>query len=332
MANVTYQVYVGGRWLPNVTNLNDYAGIYGTPIQAVYANLSSGSIQYRTHTQNGKWLPWVSDRSDYAGIYGRNIDGLQMKITGLPGCDVRYRTYVGGRWLPWVTGTSDYAGIYGQTISGIQVEIISHGGSGGSGGSGGTKPNPIPDGTAGSKASANIIYYIKGIEGFAPNYYFDSVGVRTLGYGMTGSELNGVSTPLSEATGAKYLANNLNNSYYSKVLNIVKSRGVSNPKQREIDAFASFAYNLGVGAFSSSTLLNKYAAGERGESIHKEFKKWVHAGGQVLNGLVRRREEEWNIFSGSSTKVGGWNCPPSINIIGGRGNITDNNGYGANPY
>ena len=141
MANVTYQVYAGGRWLPNVTNLNDYAGIYGTPIQAVYANLSSGSIQYRTHTQNGSWLPWVSDRSDYAGIYGKNIDGLQMKISGLSGCDVRYRAYADGRWLPWVTGTSDYAGIFGKPISGIQVEIVSNGG--GDGGSSSSKQQAV---------------------------------------------------------------------------------------------------------------------------------------------------------------------------------------------
>lgn len=131
MANVTYQVYAGGRWLPNVTNLSDYAGIYGTPIQGVYASLSSGSIQYRVHTQNGSWLPWVSDRSDYAGILGQNIDGLQMKVTGLSGCNVRYRAYVGGGWLPWVTGLEDYAGIYGQAISGIQAEIVSSGTSGG---------------------------------------------------------------------------------------------------------------------------------------------------------------------------------------------------------
>lgn len=39
--NVTYQVYTGGRWLPNVTNLTDYAGIYGSPIQGVYANCNS---------------------------------------------------------------------------------------------------------------------------------------------------------------------------------------------------------------------------------------------------------------------------------------------------
>jgi len=132
MANVTYQVYAGGRWLPNVTNLSDYAGIYGTPIQGVYANLDKGSIQYRTHTQNGDWLPWVSDRSDYAGILGKNVDGIQMKISGLSGYNVKYRAYVGGRWLPWVVGLEDYAGIFGQPIEGIQVEIVS-GNSSGSG-------------------------------------------------------------------------------------------------------------------------------------------------------------------------------------------------------
>ncbi|MFA9397441.1 MAG: hypothetical protein ACERKV_04135 [Clostridiaceae bacterium] len=122
--NVTYQVYAGGRWLSNVINLSDYAGIYGTPIQGVYASLSSGNISYRTHTQGGSWLSWVTNRSDYAGILGRNVDGLQMKVSGLSGYNVRYRAYVSGSWLPWVNGTEDYAGIYGQAISGIQVEII----------------------------------------------------------------------------------------------------------------------------------------------------------------------------------------------------------------
>lgn len=188
-----------------------------------------------------------------------------------------------------------------------------------------------PGGTAGSKASSNIIYYVKGIEGFAPNYYYDSVGVKTLGYGMTKGELVGVSTPLSEASATHYLTKYFNRDYYSKVLSIVKRKGVSNPKQREIDAFSSFAYNLGVGAFEESTLLKKYIAGERGESIHNEFKKWVHGDGQVLPGLVRRREEEWKIFSGSG-QVAGYNGRPYIDIIGGSGSVTANGGYGAAPY
>lgn len=188
-----------------------------------------------------------------------------------------------------------------------------------------------PGGTAGSRASANIIYYVKGIEGFAPNIYHDSVGVPTLGYGMTGSELNGVSTPMSETSATHHLTQNFNRDYYKPVLRIVKKRGVSNPKQREIDAFASFAYNNGVPGFEDSTLLDKYAAGERGESIHNEFKRWVHAGGEVLPGLVRRREEEWKIFSNSGA-VAGYNGRPYIDIIGGSGSVTANGGYGAAPY
>lgn len=138
--NVTYQVYTGGRWLPNVTNLTDYAGIYGQSIQGVYASLSRGSIQYRTHTQGGYWLPWVTDRTDYAGSLDKNADGLQMQLIGLSGYNVKYRIYTGGRWLPWVIGTTDYAGIFGKVVEAIQVEIVS-----GNSGGGDTLP-PVPSG------------------------------------------------------------------------------------------------------------------------------------------------------------------------------------------
>ncbi|EOU1128912.1 phage tail protein [Clostridium perfringens] len=198
-------------------------------------------------------------------------------------------------------------------------------------------PGGNTNGAAGTKASKNIIYYVKGIEGYAPYHYYDSVGVKTLGYGMTGKELNGVSVPLSETSATHYLVNNFNRDYYIPVLNIVKSKGVSDPLQREIDAFASFAYNCGVEGFRNSQLLKRYVNGERGESIHNEFMKWIHAGSSVSNGLIRRREEEWKIFSGSSSPVGGYNTAPSISYINKAGLptsklVTENGGYGASPY
>lgn len=198
-------------------------------------------------------------------------------------------------------------------------------------------PGGNVNGNAGTKASKNIIYYVKGIEGYAPYHYYDSVGVKTLGYGMTGNELNGVSVPLSETSATHYLVNNFNRDYYIQVLNIVKSKGVSNPLQREIDAFASFAYNCGVEGFRNSQLLKRYINGERGEGIHNEFMKWIHAGSSVSNGLIRRREEEWKIFSGSSSPVGGYNTAPSISYINKAGLptskvVTENGGYGASPY
>ncbi|MDU6114578.1 MAG: N-acetylmuramoyl-L-alanine amidase [Paeniclostridium sordellii] len=122
--NVTYQVYVNGKWLPNVTKANDYAGIFGNPIQAIYANLNEGSIRYRVHTVNGTWLPWVKDRSDYSGIYGKNIDGLQIQLIGLDNYSVEYSVYVERRWLPWVIDLNDYAGIYGKFIEGVQIQVI----------------------------------------------------------------------------------------------------------------------------------------------------------------------------------------------------------------
>lgn len=122
--DVTYQVYINGKWLPNVTNLNDYAGIFGKPIQAIYASLNEGSIRYRVHTINGTWLPWVTNREDYAGIFGKNIDALEMQLIGLEEYSVKYRAYVSGRWLPWVNDLTDYAGIYGKAIEGIQAQVI----------------------------------------------------------------------------------------------------------------------------------------------------------------------------------------------------------------
>ena len=122
--NVTYQTYTNGKWLPNVVNLSDYAGILGQSISGLYANTNKGYLKYRVHTVGGDWLPWVIDRQDYAGILGKNIDGIQMQLLELSSYSVSYRVYVGGRWLPWVADLSDYAGIYGQSISGVQIDVV----------------------------------------------------------------------------------------------------------------------------------------------------------------------------------------------------------------
>ena len=85
-----------------------------------------------------------------------------------------------------------------------------------------------------------------------------------------------------------------------------------------------------------STLFRIYCEGVRDERIHNEFKRWVHAGGRVLAGLVRRREEEWRIFNGEGS-VNGYYSRPYINYVDRNGNSTSrmietNGGYGAKPY
>lgn len=60
-------------------------------------------------------------------------------------------------------------------------------------------------------------------------------------------------------------------------------------------ALISFAFNVGVGAFSKSTLRRLINEGKLANASY-EFRKWVHSGGVRLDGLVRRREAEMRLF------------------------------------
>ena len=60
-------------------------------------------------------------------------------------------------------------------------------------------------------------------------------------------------------------------------------------------ALTSFTYNLGSGAFRSSTLRAKINRGDL-EGASKEFGRWVNSGGRKLRGLVIRREAERRLF------------------------------------
>lgn len=60
-------------------------------------------------------------------------------------------------------------------------------------------------------------------------------------------------------------------------------------------ALVSFTFNLGAGAFRSSTLLRKVKAGDFVEA-ERQFSRWVFAGGRKLRGLVLRRAAEARMF------------------------------------
>ena len=128
---IKYQTWddIYNRWLPNVINDKDYAGIFGHDICCIYANANKGNVYYKVGYKGGKWLPEVKNRSDYAGIYNKPIDRFMIKsdIDKL-----MYRAHLRRqkRWLPWVTGynqndsNNGYAGIIGEEIDAIQIKPI----------------------------------------------------------------------------------------------------------------------------------------------------------------------------------------------------------------
>lgn len=119
--NIYYKVYVDNRWLPEVKNLEDYAGIYDKPIKAIMVRADGQSVTYKVSTLNSSnYYPYVTDHSDYAGDLKNNIDKVMVQNS-----NVKYRVHtLKGGWLPWVVGDSDYAGIKGKAIDGIQMQLI----------------------------------------------------------------------------------------------------------------------------------------------------------------------------------------------------------------
>ena len=85
--NVFYKVhYKGGKWLPEVKNRNDYAGLYNKPIDGFMIKSDVRQLTYRVHLRrSNKWLPWVTgynqndSNNGYAGILGQEIDAIQIK-------------------------------------------------------------------------------------------------------------------------------------------------------------------------------------------------------------------------------------------------------------
>lgn len=72
--------------------------------------------------------------------------------------------------------------------------------------------------------------------------------------------------------------------------------------QYEFDALACWAYNVGLGACRSSTLLRAIHQGKH-QLVPNELRKWTRAGGKILAGLVNRREAEISIWTNGDYDV-----------------------------
>lgn len=82
--NVYYRVKTQKHgWLPEVKNLEDYAGYENSPIIGVAIRVDKGSLKYRVHTKNGGFLPYVTgyDINEHNNGYAGNgsiIDAIEV--------------------------------------------------------------------------------------------------------------------------------------------------------------------------------------------------------------------------------------------------------------
>lgn len=144
------------------------------------------------------------------------------------------------------------------------------------------------------RTSTRGLNLIKEFEGCELKAYRCPAGVWTVGFGSTKDVTKGLKITKAEAE--QRLKDDVKQ--FEESINALVKVSLN---QNQFDALVSFTYNVGIGALKTSTLLKKLNEGDY-KSAAKEMLRWTKAGGFVLNGLIRRRNAEKNLFETPITK------------------------------
>ena len=137
---------------------------------------------------------------------------------------------------------------------------------------------------------------IKRWEGCKLTAYQDVAGVWTVGWGTTviaGKPVQPGQT-ITQAEADALLEQGVR-AKGAQVLGLLPMAAEWKPNQTA--AIVSFTYNVGAGALEDSTLRKRLLAGEDpAKAVAEELPRWNKAGGNVVEGLVRRRADEVKLF------------------------------------
>lgn len=133
------------------------------------------------------------------------------------------------------------------------------------------------------------INLIKKWEGVRLTAYPDVVGVWTIGYGHTKGVYAGMNITQTQAEA--FLKEDIIShvAYLKKVVKVVLT-------QNQFDALASFHFNLGAYVLQNDTTLLEYINNSKWQQVGNQMKKYVYAGGQEVQGLKNRRNDEVELF------------------------------------
>lgn len=136
---------------------------------------------------------------------------------------------------------------------------------------------------------------IRASEGFRGQAYRDAAGLWTIGYGHTSMAGPPQVTPglrVNREEADAILARDV-----EKFVAGVREAVTVPLNDAQFSALVSFAYNVGLGALRSSSVLKAVNAGDFA-AVPQRLALWVKAGGRTLPGLVKRRAAEGALFSG----------------------------------
>lgn len=143
------------------------------------------------------------------------------------------------------------------------------------------------------KCNSSGIQIIKSFESLKLKAYLCPAGIPTIGWGHTKGITRQMVTDGYTITleKAEQLFQEDLREAESAVTRLVKEKLTDN----EFSALTSFVFNIGETKFSKSTLLRKLNVLERRAAV-KEFERWIYSNGKPLQGLIRRRQAEKELF------------------------------------
>ena len=143
--------------------------------------------------------------------------------------------------------------------------------------------------------SDELYDFIAYFEGCQLNAYYCSSNILTIGIGCTRKEVTSLGTITKERAYEEFKKDIL---IYVNVVDTLCSKYNISLNKYEHDALISFAFNCGINALEQSTLWYNITKGIKDKDIITEnFLRFVKSSsGEVLEGLVRRRKAEAELF------------------------------------
>jgi lysozyme len=133
------------------------------------------------------------------------------------------------------------------------------------------------------KVSDKMIAFLKEREGLYLKAYHDKKGKLTIGYGHTSGVK--ITDTITEEQAEALLRDDLSDSESQ-----VSRLGLPNLTQGQFDALVDLNFNIGIGQLRTSTLLKRIRSKASVAEIQRQFRRWNKCGGEVMPGLVIRRE------------------------------------------
>jgi lysozyme len=130
---------------------------------------------------------------------------------------------------------------------------------------------------------------IKRNEGCRLEAYQDSVSVWTIGYGHTGPDVS-EGLRITQEQAEELLRKDL-----ERFQDGIDDAIGGDTSDNQYGAMVSLAFNIGLGNLRHSSVLRLHNAGDKAGAADA-FLLWNKAGGRVLSGLDRRRQEERTLY------------------------------------